>query len=85
MSAVLGIAQGLAHEIPSIGAERPTRRLAAPPAPADRRAYVALLAVVVLPALLYPLVGASLNAALLLDILVRSALRVLRPHQEVRS
>ncbi|MBU1375920.1 MAG: PepSY domain-containing protein [Alphaproteobacteria bacterium] len=50
---------------------RPKGRLAAPPKPVDRRAYVGLAAVVLPLALLYPFVGASIVVVLLLDIIVR--------------
>jgi uncharacterized iron-regulated membrane protein len=50
---------------------RPRGRLAAPPRPADRRAYLGLAAVVVPLGLIYPLVGASLLVVLGLDMLVR--------------
>ncbi|MDP3660543.1 PepSY domain-containing protein [Phenylobacterium sp.] len=50
---------------------RPKGRLAAPPRPVERKAYVALAAVVVPLAILYPLVGASLIAVLAVDLIVR--------------
>lgn len=50
---------------------RPPGRLAAPPRPADPRAYGALAAVVVPLGLLYPLVGASLLLALGGDLVIR--------------
>jgi uncharacterized iron-regulated membrane protein len=58
---------------------RPRGRLAAPPAPADRRAYGGLALVVVPLALLYPLVGASLVVVLTLDIALRRLVPALRP------
>ena len=50
---------------------RPKGRLAAPPKPAERRAYVGLALIVVPLGLLYPLVGVTLLIALSLDIAVR--------------
>lgn len=50
---------------------RPMGRLAAPPPPADRRAWIPLAAVVTPLALLFPLVGASLVLVLGGDLLVR--------------
>lgn len=50
---------------------RPRGRLAAPPRPLARGSYVALAAVVVPLALVYPLVGASLITVLSLDVLVQ--------------
>jgi len=50
---------------------RPKGRLAAPVPPADRRAYMGLLALVLPLAVLYPLVGASLAAALSFDLILR--------------
>lgn len=50
---------------------RPKGRLAAPTRPATRAAYAGLLAVVLPLAVLYPLVGASLIAALLIDLILR--------------
>ncbi|WP_408611102.1 PepSY-associated TM helix domain-containing protein [Caulobacter hibisci] len=50
---------------------RPKSRLAAPVPPARRGAYLGLLAVVLPLAVLYPLVGASLAAALILDLVLR--------------
>jgi len=50
---------------------RPKGRLAAPARPATRAAYAGLLAVVLPLAVVYPLVGASLIAALLIDLIFR--------------
>lgn len=50
---------------------RPKGRLAAPARPAMPGAYVGLLAIVVPLAVIYPLVGASLIAALLIDLILR--------------
>ena len=50
---------------------RPRGRLAAPPRPADRRAYVGLALIVGPLGVLYPLVGASLIAVLALDLTLR--------------
>jgi uncharacterized iron-regulated membrane protein len=50
---------------------RPKGRLAAPVPPARRGAYLGLLAVVLPLAALYPLVGATLAAALILDLVLR--------------
>jgi len=50
---------------------RPKGRLAAPVRPTTRGAYAGLLAVVLPLAILYPLVGASLAAALLIDLVFR--------------
>ena len=50
---------------------RPKGRLAAPVPPADRRAYIGLLALVLPLAVFYPLVGASLAAALSFDLILR--------------
>ncbi|AZS19623.1 MULTISPECIES: PepSY domain-containing protein [unclassified Caulobacter] len=50
---------------------RPKGRLAAPARPTHRGAYAGLLAIVLPLALLYPLVGASLVAALLFDLTLR--------------
>jgi len=50
---------------------RPSGRLAAPARPTHPGSYVGLLAIVVPLAVLYPLVGASLAAALLLDLILR--------------
>lgn len=50
---------------------RPKGRLAAPVRPAHRGAYAGLLAVVLPLAILYPLVGASLAVALILDLILR--------------
>ena len=61
---------------------RPTGRLAAPPAPADSRAYFALAAVVVPLGLLYPLVGASLILVLILDLLIRRVALAIRAPSE---
>ncbi|MBN9319859.1 MAG: sulfite reductase [Caulobacterales bacterium 68-7] len=55
---------------------RPKGRLAAPPAPADKRGYVALAAVVIPLGLVYPLVGASLIVVLTLDLVLR---RLIQP------
>lgn len=57
---------------------RPKGRLAAPVRPATRGAYAGLLAVVLPLALLYPLVGASLIAALVLDLILRRLTSSLR-------
>jgi uncharacterized iron-regulated membrane protein len=46
---------------------RPSGRLAAPPAPTDKRVAAGVLGVVAVVGVFYPLVGASLIAALLLD------------------
>ncbi len=62
---------------------RPKGRLAAPPAPDDRRVYRPLAAVVIPLALLYPLVGLSLIAALALDFVLRPLIAAIRP-SEVR-
>lgn len=58
---------------------RPKGRLAAPPRPATRGAYAGLLAVVLPLAVLYPLVGASLAAVLLIDLFFR---RLISPSLE---
>ncbi|HJV43596.1 PepSY domain-containing protein [Caulobacter sp.] len=50
---------------------RPKGRLAAPARPTTRGAYAGLLAVVLPLAIIYPLVGASLAAALLIDLIFR--------------
>jgi uncharacterized iron-regulated membrane protein len=50
---------------------RPPGRLAVPPAPADRRGYVGLAAIVAPLAILYPLVGASILIGLALDVALR--------------
>mgnify|MGYP004206393951 CR=1 FL=1 len=50
---------------------RPKGRLAAPVRPTHRGAYAGLLAIVLPLAVLYPLVGASLVAALVLDLTLR--------------
>ena len=50
---------------------RPKGRLAAPARPAHRGAYAGLLAIVLPLAVLYPLVGASLVAALVIDLIAR--------------
>lgn len=50
---------------------RPKGRLAAPARPTHRGAYAGLLAIVLPLAVLYPLVGASLVAALVLDLILR--------------
>ena len=50
---------------------RPKGRLAAPVPPADRRAYMGLLALVLPLTVFYPLVGASLAAALSFDLILR--------------
>lgn len=50
---------------------RPKGRLAAPVRPTKRGAYAGLLAVVLPLAIIYPLVGASLIAALLIDLNLR--------------
>jgi len=64
---------------------RPSGRLAAPPRPASRGAYVALLAVVAPIAVLYPLVGLSLGFVLILDLVARRAVLATRPVPEVLS
>jgi uncharacterized iron-regulated membrane protein len=48
---------------------RPKGRLAAPPAPTEKRAATAILCIIAIVGLIYPLVGASLIAALMLDTL----------------
>ncbi len=58
---------------------RPKGRLGAPARPADKRVYGALAAVVVPLALFYPLVGASLLTVLAADLILRAAVRRLRP------
>ena len=58
---------------------RPRGRLAAPPRPASRAAYGGLLAVVAPLAIVYPLVGASLAAVLLIDLVFR---RLISPSLE---
>jgi uncharacterized iron-regulated membrane protein len=58
---------------------RPRGRLAAPPAPADRRAYGGLALVVVPLALLYPLVGASLVTVLAVDLVLRKLIAPASP------
>jgi len=50
---------------------RPKGRLAAPPRPADRRAYGALAAVVLPLGLLYPFVGGSIATVVVLDHLIQ--------------
>jgi uncharacterized iron-regulated membrane protein len=50
---------------------RPAGRLAVPPAPADRRGYMGLAAIVAPLAILYPLVGASILIGLALDVALR--------------
>lgn len=55
---------------------RPKGRLAAPPRPADRRAYLALAAVVVPLAIFYPLVGASLLTVLVVEAAIRGFKRL---------
>lgn len=50
---------------------RPKGRLAAPARPTSRGAYIGLLAIVVPLAVIYPLVGVSLIAALLIDLVLR--------------
>jgi len=57
---------------------RPKGRLAVPPRPADRRAYVGLALIVVPLGLIYPLVGASLLTVLALDIVVRRTAKTFR-------
>lgn len=54
---------------------RPKGRLAAPPRPLTRGAYIGLAAVIVPLAIIYPLVGASLIALLGMDGLIRLAFR----------
>lgn len=63
---------------------RPKGRLAAPSRPADRRAYAALVAVVLPLAVLYPLVGASLITVLTLDLIFRRIGSAMRPSLEAR-
>lgn len=58
---------------------RPKGRLAAPAPPVHRRAYFGLLAVVAPLAAFYPLVGASLIAALVLDFILRRTMVLARP------
>ena len=53
---------------------RPAGRLAVPPAPADRRGYMGLAAIVAPLAILYPLVGASILIGLALDVALRRLL-----------
>jgi uncharacterized iron-regulated membrane protein len=63
---------------------RPAGRLAVPPAPADRRGYLGLAAIVAPLAILYPLVGASILIGLVLDVALRrlfSLRRLMAPHQ----
>jgi len=62
---------------------RPKGRLAAPPAPADRRAYPALAAVILPLAVIYPLVGASIATVLAVDLLVRRLFSIHRKPLEV--
>jgi uncharacterized iron-regulated membrane protein len=50
---------------------RPQGRLAAPPRPAGRGAFLGLLAIVLPLAIFYPLVGASLVTVLALDLILR--------------
>jgi uncharacterized iron-regulated membrane protein len=50
---------------------RPAGRLAVPPAPADRRGYLGLAAIVAPLAIFYPLVGASILIGLALDLVLR--------------
>lgn len=64
---------------------RPSGRLAAPPRPADRRAYLALAAVVVPLGLIYPLTGASLLIVLAIDLLIRRIARTMRAPLETQS
>lgn len=60
---------------------KPQGRLAAPPRPIDRKAYVGLAAVVIPLGILYPLVGASLLIVLGCDQLIEKGLRMSRgPH-----
>jgi uncharacterized iron-regulated membrane protein len=54
---------------------RPSGRLAAPPAPADPRAYLGLILIIAPLGLLYPLVGASIVLTLALDLGGRGLLR----------
>jgi len=63
---------------------RPAGRLAAPPAPVEKRAYRGLAAVVAPLGLIYPLVGASLVAVLILDLIIRRMAVVIRSSSEVR-
>lgn len=57
---------------------RPGGRIAAPPRPLDRRAYVALACVVAPLGVLYPLVGASIVAVLAIDFLARRIATAIR-------
>jgi uncharacterized iron-regulated membrane protein len=64
---------------------RPTGRLAAPARPTDARVYWALGAVVAPLAILYPLVGASLLAVLILDLIGRALIPALRKSSESQA
>jgi len=57
---------------------RPAGRLAVPPAPADRRGYLGLAAIVAPLAILYPLVVASILIGLALDLMLRRIFRLRR-------
>lgn len=57
---------------------RPKGRLAAPPRPGNGQAYLGLLVVVVPLGLIYPLVGASLVAVLLVDLVIQHMAQALR-------
>jgi len=57
---------------------RPKGRIAAPPRPTSSKSYVALAAVVVPLAVLYPLVGASLVVVLMVDLVLRRAFAAFR-------
>lgn len=61
---------------------RPKGRLAAPPKPATSGAYIGLAAVVVPLGIIYPLVGASLIVALVLDLIIQ---RLARPGSSASS
>jgi uncharacterized iron-regulated membrane protein len=58
---------------------RPKGRLAAPPAPTDKRVYLAVAAVVLPLGLFYPLVGGSLLIILTLDFVIRRIAKAVRP------
>ena len=62
---------------------RPKGRLAAPPRPASGGAYIGLAALIVPLAIIYPLVGVSLIAALLIDLVIQRVARVLKPAAQV--
>ncbi|RYG35635.1 MAG: PepSY domain-containing protein [Burkholderiales bacterium] len=63
---------------------RPKGQLSAPPRPIDRKAYIALAAVVVPLGIIYPLVGVSLIVVLGGDILVRRVAAAIRPSSSAR-